>query len=1323
MKISENKQFNPENLHQNAEETLNLGYREEERKQLIRQNYIDIINIVSEAIYVLDESFSFIEVNKGAEKMYQFTREELIGQTPDSVAAPGMNDMPTVLQMMQSVLQTGKEVKFDFWAKRKNGEIFPKSVIVNKGKFFEQNVLIATARDITEQKEVEQKLILRDSEFIDLFENAPIGYHEIDAEGKIIRINETELNLLGYTLAEVIGQYFWKFTVNEAICQQDITAKLAGTLHPGISYERNLRRKDGAILSVLVTDRLIKSPEGKITGIRSNVHDNTSRKIVEVKLQKREAELDTLINTLPDLVWLKDTDGVYINCNKRFELFFGAKKESIVGKSDYDFMSEELADFFRGHDKNAISEGKPTINEEWVTYANDGHSEFLETIKTPMYDDDGNLIGVLGIGRDITERKNTEKLVRENYDLLSKLTAQVPGVVYQYRLYPDGHSAFPYSSEGMYDIYEVTPDEVREDASPVFTRIHPDDYDNIVDTIMESARNQTIYHSEFRVILPQKGLRWRKCDAKPELLEDGSTLWYGIITDITEQKEVENTLKESEERFKVLFEKAPDAMFLAETETRKIVDANAAACRLFKKEKTELIGLYQYELHPKKIISKSKEEFDIHSIQSPNAEIIIPIENIIITSEGNEIPVEILGQTIKIGEKELLLGTFRDIRVRKNTLDILKRSEERYSSLLQHLETGVVVHAADTSIITSNPRASELLGLSIEQMKGKVAIDPAWCFLNPDNSTMSLENYPVNRVLNTKQLIRNQILGIKQSSSAAIIWVTVNGFPVLNNENEITEIVISFNDITERKLAEEKIIESERELKRQNGLFDSLIRNLPMGVFMVEAPSGKPLLANDAALTLLGRGILPDANRENLHDVYDAYKTGCNEKYPVDEMPVIRGMKGESSRIDDMLVKRPDGTDTLLEIFGSPVTDEIGNIWASLVSFMDISDRKKAELALKESEEKLSALFGAMTEMVVIHELVFDKSGNAVDYRLLDCNEAFCSITGMKKLDVVGKLATEVYQTDSAPYLDIYCEIAISGNSYEFTRYYAPMDKHFRISVVSPSKNHFATITADITAMKHAQDEILYKSKELENYLYVASHDLRSPLVNIQGFSQRLQKQSSEIKAFSEKLNVETEVRKNMDKLTNEDMPRTLNFIQTNVTKMNNLIDSLLQISRTGRMPLEIKELDMNMLLNKVIVSYNYELTELGALIKTEDLRPCFGDENQLNQVFSNIIGNALKYRSPDRKPEIKISSKQTHNRIVYSISDNGKGIAERHLKKIWDVFYRIDPLASEAGEGIGLSITKTIVTKHKGHVWVESEENKGSTFYIELLKNNFSEF
>ncbi len=145
-------------------------------------------------------------------------------------------------------------------------------------------------------------------------------------------------------------------------------------------------------------------------------------------------------------------------------------------------------------------------------------------------------------------RRQAEEALRNSYDVLNKITDQVPGVVYQYRLYPDGHSAFPISSAGMYDIYGVTPEDVREDASPVFTRLHPDDFQMIADTIAESARSQTFYHSEFRVILPGKGVRWRSCNAKPSLLEDGSTLWYGIITDITDRKLVEEELIKAKEK-------------------------------------------------------------------------------------------------------------------------------------------------------------------------------------------------------------------------------------------------------------------------------------------------------------------------------------------------------------------------------------------------------------------------------------------------------------------------------------------------------------------------------------------------------------------------------------------------------------------------------------------------------------------------------------------------------------------------------------------------------------------------------------------------------
>ncbi|RPH74978.1 PAS domain S-box protein [bacterium] len=148
-----------------------------------------------------------------------------------------------------------------------------------------------------------------------------------------------------------------------------------------------------------------------------------------------------------------------------------------------------------------------------------------------------------GILLDITEYKNSEETLRQRNDMITKLTAQVPGVVYQYQLCPEGRSFFPFSSPGMKDIYEVTPEEVREDATPVFGRLHPDDYDYVYRAIIESAQNLSPCHVEFRVVLPRKGLQWRLSDAMPERMEDGSTLWHGIISDITERKNTEENLR------------------------------------------------------------------------------------------------------------------------------------------------------------------------------------------------------------------------------------------------------------------------------------------------------------------------------------------------------------------------------------------------------------------------------------------------------------------------------------------------------------------------------------------------------------------------------------------------------------------------------------------------------------------------------------------------------------------------------------------------------------------------------------------------------------
>lgn len=205
--------------------------------------------------------------------------------------------------------------------------------------------------------------------------------------------------IVGSHIREIIGENNY-----QAALQYIAEVKLGKS----ISYENTFNLISGRRW-IQVNYSPIINADGHVSSIVVLSIDITERKQAEVELRKSEGQLRTLVQTIPDLIWLKDKNGVYLSCNPIFERFFGAKETNIIGKTDYDFVDRELADSFVENDRKAMAAGKPTSSEEWITFADDGHRILLETIKTPMYDNTGILIGVLGIGRDITERKRVEE--------------------------------------------------------------------------------------------------------------------------------------------------------------------------------------------------------------------------------------------------------------------------------------------------------------------------------------------------------------------------------------------------------------------------------------------------------------------------------------------------------------------------------------------------------------------------------------------------------------------------------------------------------------------------------------------------------------------------------------------------------------------------------------------------------------------------------------------------------------------------------------------------------------------------------------------------
>jgi PAS domain S-box-containing protein len=267
----------------------------------------------------------------------------------------------------------------------------------------------------------------------------------------------------------------------------------------------------------------------------------------------------------------------------------------------------------------------------------------------------------------------------------------------------------------------------------------------------------------------------------------------------------------------------------------------------------------------------------------------------------------------------------------------------------------------------------------------------------------------------------------------------------------------------------------------------------------------------------------------------------------------------------------------------------------------------------------------------------------------------------------------------------------------------------------------FVGVARDITERKQAETERLRlnaelgeKNKELEQIVYVASHDLRSPLVNVQGFSKELRYSLREIASNLQGEDIPSDVQRKISNILESDITDALRYIEASVSKMDSLLAGLLRLSRLGRVALKFEQLDMNHLIEEIVEAFEYAIKGAGANVKVSNLPPCVGDHVQINQLFSNLLDNALKYRDPERPAVIEITGQQVNDQVVYCVRDNGIGIPKEHYSKIFEIFQRLNP-GTTSGEGLGLSIVKKILSRHNGSISVESEAGVGSRFSVSL--------
>jgi len=252
--------------------------------------------------------------------------------------------------------------------------------------------------------------------------------------------------------------------------------------------------------------------------------------------------------------------------------------------------------------------------------------------------------------------------------------------------------------------------------------------------------------------------------------------------------------------------------------------------------------------------------------------------------------------------------------------------------------------------------------------------------------------------------------------------------------------------------------------------------------------------------------------------------------------------------------------------------------------------------------------------------------------------------------------------------------------------------------------------------LTRANADLGQKNQEIEMFVYSVSHDLRSPLVNLQGFSRELGLAREDLQML---LNgaLTAEDRQRAMALAKRDMTESIHFIQTAVTRLSSIIDALLRLSRAGRVEYHPQMVDLKPIVHRITEAMRGTIAERGAEIVVEDLPPVWADPTAIEQIFANLIGNAVNYLDSKRPGKVEIGSvvrevEGIEKPQTYFVRDNGLGIAERYLPKVFAIFQRLHGDVA-TGEGVGLALVRKVVERHGGRVWVESTEGVGSTFFV----------
>ena len=439
---------------------------------------------------------------------------------------------------------------------------------------------------------------------------------------------------------------------------------------------------------------------------------------------------------------------------------------------------------------------------------------------------------------------------------------------------------------------------------------------------------------------------------------------------------------------------------------------------------------------------------------------------------------------------------------------------------------------------------------------------------------------------------------------------------------------------------------------------------------------------------------------------------------------------------DEGLRLRKDGSTFWANVIITPLRDEAGRLVGFGKVSRDVSERRRAEQQLRESDERFRLIVESTIDYAIF---MLDPAG-----RVASWNAGAQRLKQYTADEIIGRHFSTFYADDAVErgWPDHELREATRLGRFEDegwrlrkdgTRFWA----NVIISAVRGSDGvlrGFAKVTRDMTQRKAHEErianlttelqrrvaeldatnrELAQRNAENESFVYSVSHDLRSPLVNLQGFSQELTMTSDALQKVLARPDVPEDIRREAQQLLGSELQESIAFIGNAVRHLGNIIDGLLRLSRVGRIEYESNAVDVGAVVADIAAAMHTTVVASGGRIQIDPLPTVLGDRNAIGQIFANLLGNALKSFDPDRPGVIEISA-AAGNPPVFAVRDNGVGIPADYRAKIFQVFQHVHKTRTR-GEGMGLAIVRRIVERHGGRIWFESRAGEGTTFFFTL--------